>query len=97
MDIHVEAPNHPNYAQLDQHYRDTLLARYEPFEFIKTVEVKVKKEKDTSIVKLVIDMERDPIAFVEASDMSEDKAFKEAMQKMDKVVRRYKSKHYHGI
>ena len=41
--------------------------------------------------------ERDPAVFVHASDTNEDKAFKDAMQKMDHMVRKYKSKHYHGF
>jgi len=59
--------------------------------------VKVKKEKTEFIVKFIVDLERDPRAFVQASDASEDRALKEAMHKLDVVVRKYKSKHYHGI
>lgn len=97
MDIHVEAPDHTQFEQLDNHYRSTLSARYEHFEFIKGIEAKVSKENGINIVKLIVEMERDPKSFVEASDISENKAFKTAMQKLDQVVRKYKSKHYHGI
>ena len=97
MDIHVEAPNHANYTKLDRHYRKTLSDRYEAFDFIKSIEARVKQENNVSSVKLIINIEKDPMSFVEASDISEDKAFKLSIQKMDQVVRKYKSKHYHGI
>jgi len=97
MDIHVEAPNHPHFTKLQKHYKSTLTDKYEAFEFIKSIEAKVKNENKLTTVKLIINLEKDPMSFVEASDISEDKAFKLSMQKMDQVVRKYKSKHYHGI
>jgi len=97
MDIQIEAPKHPNFKRLEEFYREKVTNKYAPFEFIKRMEIKVSKEIEETTVKFIVDLERDPVAFVKATDLSEDKAFKAAMQKMDHVVRKYKTKHYHGI
>jgi len=97
MDIHIEAPGHKNFAQLDAFYRDKLENRYKAFEFVKSIEAKVTSDKSGTTVKMNAILERDPYAFVQASHMNEDRAFKDAIQKLDHVIRKYKSKHYHGI
>ena len=97
MDIYIEAPDHPHFDQLEKHYRSTLSKRYNTFEFIKTIEAKVEKENNNFSVKLIVDLEKVPRTVVQTSDLSEDKAFRENLQKLDHVVRKYKTKHYHGI
>ena len=96
MIIHVEAPKHPNFQQLEEYYKSTLSEKYAPFEFIKAIEVKVNKEKDDFAVKLIVDLEKDPMAFVQSVDAIEGKAFKDCLHKLDKIVRKYKTKHYRG-
>ncbi len=97
MNIHIEATNHPHFKQVDSHYRQTLEKKYSSFEFIKVINVVVSEDHGETTVKLIVELEKDPRSFVKATHPSEDKAFKNAMHKLDHIVRKYKTQHYHGI
>ena len=97
MDIHIEAPKHPSFESVDRFYRETLDGRYAQFEFIKKMTAHITQDNNDFNVKLTAKFEREGDAFVKGTETSEDKALREAIKKMDHVVRKYKSKHYHGI
>ena len=97
MIVHIEAPAHPSFESAETYYQTPLKERYSPFEFIKKIQVHISEEHGVSTVKLTAHLERGEPAFAKGSDAKEQKAFKEAMNKVDKLIRKYKSKHYHGI
>lgn len=97
MYVHVIAPGHPNFSDVEAYYANELTDKYEVYDFIKTMEVRIKSENNTFNIKLIASIERSPQVMAEDTDRIEHKAFKGALKKMDSLIRTYKSKHYHGI
>lgn len=95
MDIKIEAPGHPRQVQLKEYYNETLLKKYSPYEFIKTVDVKVVKgELEHFEVSLQIRPEKGGMLFAKDSHENETKALNSVIKKMNSQIDRYKQQHY---
>ncbi len=97
MDIKIEAPGHKNQDQLIEFYSQKLNDKYATYPFIKSIDVKVQEEHGQTEVSLQFKPEKAKMLFVNAQDRNENKAFQEAIRKMNILIEKYKQKRYHSV
>lgn len=97
MDIKIEAPNHPNQVQLTAFYRKKIEQKYGVYDFVKAMDVKINQDtKSTFKVSLQCKPEKGTLLFAADSNRNENKAFTEAMRKLNIQIEKYKEVHYHS-
>jgi len=98
MDIKIEAPNHKNQDQLVDYYTKKLNAKYGQYPFVKAIDVKVLQEKNGQYnVALQCKPEKGNMFFVSDTAPNENKAFQEAIRKMNVHIEKYKEVHYKSM
>ena len=97
MDIHIEAPGHESYGQLQAFYEERLKDVFGKYTFIKKLEAKVVSENKTKRVGLIIWPEKGNSMFVDHSSEDEQTALNKAIRKMHGLIDKYKEKHYHNV
>jgi len=98
MDIHIHAPNHENQQSLEAFYEEKLQKRFKRYEFVKWLEVTVKKdEQDIYEVSLLAQTERGPKMFSKASDKVENRAANESLAQITRQLKKYKDQHYQSM
>ena len=98
MDINIEAPGHHSQEALIEYYTERLNRKYGGYDFIKTIDVKVKKEVGNKYeVNLRIGPEKGTFLFSSDTDSNENKALTEAIRKMNVQIEKYKQHHYHNV
>lgn len=95
MDIKFEAPGRKNQEMTEEYYSDALTAKFGQYDFVKSIDVKLKREKEENCVSLQIKPEKGTALFVSHTDKNENKALQEAIRKMGVKIEKYKEKHYH--
>ncbi len=96
MDIKIEAPGHNNQDALRSFYEDKLNKKYSSYPFVKSIDVKVKKNQSGQFeVSLQLKPEKGTMQFATQSDDNENSALNGAIKKMNIQIEKYKQKHYH--
>lgn len=96
MDIKIEAPGHSNQESLKTFYTDKLNKKYADYPFVKSIDVKVKKQpKGEYEVSLQLKPEKGNLKFAVQTADNEHTALNGAIKKMNIQIEKYKQKHYH--
>ena len=97
MDIKIEAPKHGNQTKLKAYYEEKLTQKYAVYDFVKSIDVKISAAaKGRTTVSLQCKPEKGKLLFASATHSNENKAFVEAMRKINAQIEKYKEVHYHS-
>jgi len=98
MDIKIEALGHNSQLRLQEFYVDTLNKKYGKYDFVKSIDVKIKDVEDKKVcVSLQLKPEKGTMLYVEGQDVNENVALRNAIRKMNVRIEKYKEKHYHNV
>lgn len=98
MDIKIEAPNHKSQELVKDHYSRKLTKKYGQYDFIKSIDVKIKSTKgDLSSVSLQLKPEKGKMIYASAIAERENNALNNVIRKMNVQIEKYKEKHYHNV
>jgi len=98
MNIKIEAPGHRSQELLKEHYTNRLEKKYGKYDFIKSIDVKVKtNDSNISSVSLQLKPEKGKMLYVSGSSEKENIALNNAINKMNVQIEKYKEKHYHNV
>ena len=96
MDIKIEAPKHGNQQQTAEFYTEKLTKKLGQYDFVKSIDVKVKSDKDLKIVSLQLKPEKGKMIYASGSNERENLAFNQALKNMKTQIEKYKEVHYHN-
>jgi ribosome-associated translation inhibitor RaiA len=96
MDIKIEAPKHENQLKAAEFYTEKLTKKLGQYDFVKSIDVKVKSERGIKIVSLQFKPEKGKMIYASGSDESENLAFKQALNNIKTQIEKYKEVHYHS-
>ena len=97
MDIKIEAPQHGSQEQTQEFYSQKLTQKLGMYDFIKSIDVKIKTENNEKIVSLQLKPEKGKMIFASANDLNENHAFNHALKSIKTQIEKYKDKHYHSV
>lgn len=98
MDIKIEAPGHKRQELLKDHYVKKLQKKYGNYDFVKSIDVKVKSIDSAEIsVSLQLKPEKGKMLYVSGEAEKENIALNKAIYKMNLQIEKYKNKHYHNV
>ncbi len=95
MDIKLEAPKHQNQELLKGYYDSLLNKKYGKYPFINTIDIAVKAVENKYKVSLLIKPEKGKSLYAEGINQVENRAAYEAILKMNRLIEKYKERHYH--
>ena len=92
MDITIQAPQHRNFSELQEHYKAKILDKFNQFDFIVNAELHVgETEREQKEIKLLLHPKKGNALVAQDVSNTEDKAFSNVVQKLKPQIERYKN------
>jgi len=92
MDITIQAPQHRNFSELQEHYKTKIMDKFNQFEFIVNAELHVSEtERDQKEIKLLLHPKKGNALIAHDISDTEDKAFSNVVNKLKPQIERYKN------
>ena len=92
MDITIQAPQHRNFNELQEHYKTKIMDKFNQFDFIVNAELHVgKTENEQREIKLMLKPKRGNTLMAQDISKTEDKAFSNVVQKLKPQIEKYKN------
>jgi len=98
MKVIVEAKNHKHFEEVTRYYKETISEKYEKIPFLTSAYVNITPDQNQRTkVSLQLNAKKGAKFFSSASSNKESTAFKNAQEKLENQIAKFKTKHYQGI
>lgn len=92
MDIKIQAPQHRNFTELEEHYKTKITDKFNQFDFIVNAELHVSEvERERKEIKLMLHPKNGNTLMAHDVSDTEDKAFSNVVNKLKPQIERYKN------